>query len=75
MGGGLVRGGSLGSAIALHQREARGIVSLLDNIETRDTRLLHAVPGILDRSPEKRRDAIRLHMDVDVHNQHRLTSC
>src|SRR5262249_8283073 len=39
--------------IDLQQSELRGVIGLLDHIETRDSRLLHAVRGVFDRSLAK----------------------
>ena len=40
--------GALGE-VGLDQREARGIVGLLQHIEARDARLEHAVRGVVER--------------------------
>ena len=61
----LVRGCARGPVVGFNQHEARRIVDLLHDIETRNAWLLHALTGIGQGSNPKRLGEVRL--DVNMH--------
>src|SRR4030067_1061595 len=63
--GGLVLGWSLGRAIGLEQDEARGVIILLIDLETRDARFVLAVPGVLECRLQESGDGFRLNVNLN----------
>jgi hypothetical protein len=57
-------------AIDLEEREARGIVDLLNQVEAGDARLLQALAGVLEARLAKGLDVLGLDPSVDVNDQH-----
>lgn len=66
----LVRRGGGSIAIDLDQDELRGIVLLLEDIESNDPRLLEARLGIGERRVFEGFHGIRFGMNMDVNNEH-----
>ena len=65
-----VRGVGGGIAINFDEHEARRIVGLLDDIEAADARLQQAQARVEERGGFESRDAIRLHMNMNVDDEH-----
>ena len=66
----MARGG-VWRAVDLLQNEVRRIILLLQDVEADDTRLLDAVPGILEGGGPEVGEGLGLHLDVDVDDEHR----
>src|ERR1039458_4689519 len=59
-----------GIAINFDEHEARRIVGLLHDIEASDAQLQQAQAGVEQRGGFESLDAIRLHMDMNVDDEH-----
>jgi peroxiredoxin len=70
MRGLLVGRGSGGVAIGFDQHEARRIVALLENIETRDAGFLETGACVRDGGGFEGFDLVRLHADMDMDDEH-----
>lgn len=70
MGSLFVPRGRLRAPVDLHQHEPGGVVLLLHHVKPRDTRLYYALPGIVKRDSPKSLNGLRLHMRMDVNNEH-----
>lgn len=62
---------SVGIPINLNQQETRRVVRLLQHVESRNPGFRDAVPCILDAGRSKGTDELRLHVDMDMNDQHR----
>src|SRR3990172_2749781 len=60
----------VGRAIDLDQDEPRRVVVLLDDVETRDPRLAHAVAGVLDGRGTEGLHRFGPNVDENVHDVH-----
>src|ERR1035441_4450866 len=61
--------GRFGVAIDLDQNEARRVVRLLQDVETRNARLLHAVAGVFQGGPPERFDVLGFDVNEDVRSE------
>ena len=61
-------------AVDLDQREAGGVVGLLEEVEAGDAGLAGAVAGVVDGGRLEGRDGLGLDVDVDDEDEHGLTS-
>ena len=66
----LMLSGCFGGAVHLNEYESRRVIRLLDDIEPRDTRLLHAVARVLEAGVAKRLDKLGLHVNMNMDDQH-----
>ena len=64
---------AVAAAVNLYQREARGIVGLLQEIEARDAGFQPGGACIFDGSQPERLEVFRFHVDVDEKNEHGTT--
>src|SRR4051794_32448844 len=62
------------AAVNFHQKETRRIVTLLQHIEARDSRLAYAVAGIFDGGFAESVNKLGLHVDMNVDDEHRFIS-
>lgn len=70
MRGRLVLGWRVRGPVNLDEHEARRVVLLLDDVEAGDAGFLDAVAGVVERGGLEGCDAISLHVDVDVDDEH-----
>src|SRR5690242_16974577 len=59
-------------AIDLSENEAGGIITLLDDVEPRNTGFTDAIRSILDGCLNEMSHAVRFHMNVHVNDMHEL---
>lgn len=67
---GFVGGWRFRGAVYFDEGEPRGIIGLLDKIETRDARFADTRSGVFQRGGFKPVDAFRFHLDLDVDHKH-----
>src|ERR1019366_323426 len=68
--GPLMLRGCFGVSIDLDQHKARRLVRLLQDVETRNARLLHAVAGVFQGGPPERFDVLGFDVNEDVYDDH-----